>query len=713
LTGGGTIAATRTIDLDISGLTADSIASGDQIAFYDITGSHHNKITVSGLNGVLDHDSLSGFVANEHIDHSSVSVTAGTGLSGGGTIAATRTLDVDINGLSADGSPDGGTDYVMTYDDSASTLKKVLLDNLPGGGGDAFTTVDCDQGTDPIASGSDTLVLTSTDLTITGDSSADSVTFAANTTIICTLTAEQLLTTKTLQYPILSNSASDPSPSNLGDGMLYYNSNDHEVKAYIDGTWTDLLGTTSFTTVEGNYGADQTITSKWRFSHAQPAVEIYRDSGTTADGPQIDFIRYDGGTSLTTDDYLGYQQFYGHDGTSSYIGSAILVRASENVAPSAHGSYLSLYATPSSSTTLTEMIRVGGGTYNEIYFDTGSGEGIKFECDYSGGGTRIVADAEFQITSPTSVHLVCSGTLGTNTYCASSHSFKGYTCSNSTTVNVDGTLKASTIIGTVLFNQTAHSDTPTTAPALEYIRSRGTESTPTAIQDGDDIAFVDWKGHDGTDYYTGFKLDVEADGIWSGSNRGSIAIFKVVPNSTITALEIFRLGKVSNAPGMMMANANKLAFGEEENYIAWDSISEVQYNAKTAYTHAFKINQTDEVTISANYMTFNNGSNDTRLNWATNGELSLDYGTNAEFTVKSGECEVDGDLYVGGGLRVVGDIGSGLAGTLTITDKSASVSGTGATLAGTGGKDGPTSDAQAKWIKVFDGTTASWIALWT
>lgn len=40
------------------------------------------------------HDSLSGFVANEHIDHSGVTITAGTGLTGGGTIEATRTLNV-------------------------------------------------------------------------------------------------------------------------------------------------------------------------------------------------------------------------------------------------------------------------------------------------------------------------------------------------------------------------------------------------------------------------------------------------------------------------------------------------------------------------------------------------------------------------------------------------------------------------------------------
>ena len=47
----------------------------------------------------VSHDSTTGFVANEHIDHSSVSITAGTGLNGGGTIAATRTLNVDSDYL--------------------------------------------------------------------------------------------------------------------------------------------------------------------------------------------------------------------------------------------------------------------------------------------------------------------------------------------------------------------------------------------------------------------------------------------------------------------------------------------------------------------------------------------------------------------------------------------------------------------------------------
>lgn len=62
-------------------------------------------------------------------------ITAGVGLTGGGDLSANRTLDFSIDSLTADASPDGATDYVATFDASATGHKKVLLNNLPGGGG--------------------------------------------------------------------------------------------------------------------------------------------------------------------------------------------------------------------------------------------------------------------------------------------------------------------------------------------------------------------------------------------------------------------------------------------------------------------------------------------------------------------------------------------------------------------------------------------------
>lgn len=103
-------------------------------------------IDLSALSGVLrvsggvayanaKHSDLGNISANEHKDHSGISISSGTGLTGGGNITTTRTLSLDINGLVADASPDETADYVMTYDVDAGTHKKVLLNNLPGAAG--------------------------------------------------------------------------------------------------------------------------------------------------------------------------------------------------------------------------------------------------------------------------------------------------------------------------------------------------------------------------------------------------------------------------------------------------------------------------------------------------------------------------------------------------------------------------------------------------
>ena len=65
---------------------ANFIGNGDSLTFA-------SKTVVSG-SGQIDIHNTTGYIANENIDHSSVTVTAGTGLTGGGTIAATRTLNV-------------------------------------------------------------------------------------------------------------------------------------------------------------------------------------------------------------------------------------------------------------------------------------------------------------------------------------------------------------------------------------------------------------------------------------------------------------------------------------------------------------------------------------------------------------------------------------------------------------------------------------------
>lgn len=117
------------VELDILGLTTSTIATGDWVAFYDISASLHKKITFNNFNTTLNHDLLSNYVANEHIDHSTVSITAGTGLSGGGDITTTRTLNFDPNGLTTTGIATG--DFIPFADTSnAGSPRKVTVANF-------------------------------------------------------------------------------------------------------------------------------------------------------------------------------------------------------------------------------------------------------------------------------------------------------------------------------------------------------------------------------------------------------------------------------------------------------------------------------------------------------------------------------------------------------------------------------------------------------
>jgi hypothetical protein len=91
--------------------------------------------TLSASAGAIDHDSLSGFVANEHIDMSGVVLTAGSALSysaGGTDMTASATLDVDVTELTAGSAFDFDNDLLLMYDASATANVKVTPSDLLG-----------------------------------------------------------------------------------------------------------------------------------------------------------------------------------------------------------------------------------------------------------------------------------------------------------------------------------------------------------------------------------------------------------------------------------------------------------------------------------------------------------------------------------------------------------------------------------------------------
>ena len=139
LSGGGTIDFNRSLALSVNSLATETSIDnvGDFLVFYDTNVTTHKKIVLDNLAPSIDHDSLLNYVANDHVDHSGVTLTAGTGLSGGGDITTSRTFNLDISSLTADYLVDTITDSVPYHDNSAGSAGRILVTDLmtyaPGG----------------------------------------------------------------------------------------------------------------------------------------------------------------------------------------------------------------------------------------------------------------------------------------------------------------------------------------------------------------------------------------------------------------------------------------------------------------------------------------------------------------------------------------------------------------------------------------------------
>jgi len=117
----GTSAPKEALEI-VGSVSASSSGSFQNILVEDnITATNLLGTVRTATQAVIDHDSLANFVANEHVDHSGVTITAGDGLTGGGTIASTRTLavgqgtGVTINANDVAIGQDVGTDQDVTF----------------------------------------------------------------------------------------------------------------------------------------------------------------------------------------------------------------------------------------------------------------------------------------------------------------------------------------------------------------------------------------------------------------------------------------------------------------------------------------------------------------------------------------------------------------------------------------------------------------------
>lgn len=108
----------------------------------------------------------------------------------GGTVAGST---LDINGLTADASPDGANDYTITYDASAGSNKKVLLDNL------VDAVADLESDTTPVLGGNlavNTNSIIFPSATIDNVSASTTLASASDTTLATSLATKTYIDNK-------------------------------------------------------------------------------------------------------------------------------------------------------------------------------------------------------------------------------------------------------------------------------------------------------------------------------------------------------------------------------------------------------------------------------------------------------------------------------------------------------------------------------------
>ena len=262
---GGAFSVTNTA------VSAGTYGTSNDVA--QITVNAQGQIT--GASDVaIDHDALANFVANEHIDHSGVTLTAGNGLSGGGDITASRTFALDLNELTA-AAVDVSADSIAIIDanDSSASKKESIADLATAMAGSGLS-----------ASGG---VISTTGFT--GD--IESIDVGATGQDI--LQGKETLGNGTIRYYIRSI-----------DGGTYTTSSESSNVITIDGNITAIRGGFSVTDAGGD-GSLSYNNSNGVFTYTGPSAAEVRAhiSGTG-------LIGYDSGTgvvSTTADNYSSWQ----------------------------------------------------------------------------------------------------------------------------------------------------------------------------------------------------------------------------------------------------------------------------------------------------------------------------------------------------------------------------------------------------------------------
>jgi hypothetical protein len=336
-------------------------------------------------------------------------------------------LDYDINNLTADGTPDMATDYVVTWDSSASAHKKVLLTLIATGGG-SYTDENAQDTIGSILVDTSTIDLTYNDGTpsITADVINDSITYAkiqnvtATNRLLARYTAsagdveEASLATGirfnagALDYDI-NNLTADGTPDTAADYVVTWDNSASTHKKV-------LLSNLSSGTITGSGAANKValwssssaLTSDTALHYDSTGNDLLIGSTTFGTGLKNGLVLFNDSTTTPSTDVTDSVQLYAADQTAG--ATSLYIRSEDSVFTSI-GSRLLLNGT----TRLANGVAAGG-----IQLDcAGPAIQMSYAANIDHGMTSIVATSVYfdmrQISSEGGIQLraFSEGTLAT------------------------------------------------------------------------------------------------------------------------------------------------------------------------------------------------------------------------------------------------------------------------------------------------------------
>ena len=357
-----------------------------------------NQITAVVLPAGVNHDLLQNFVANKHIDHSTVSISSGTGLTGGGDITASRTLAIAATGVT--GASYGSATQIATFTVNAQG-QLTLASNTPISVTSSAVTDFTEAAQDAIGAALvDTASVDFTYTDVTNSISAAVLPAGVNHDAL-----QNWVANKHIDHSLVSISAGAGltgggditasrtiSMPNIGTAGTYGSASQVPVfTTDAQGRVTSVTNTTVSATVSitaGQVGfgsAGNTLTSNpqlfWDETNKRlgigtntPGAQfhildetgqnvIYEQSNNTLNESAFFECRKSRGTiaskiSVIADDKLGGWGGLGWDGSNYRLSSYMNFFAEAAFTPTSTPGYFSVFTTPVGSTTPVEQLRI-------------------------------------------------------------------------------------------------------------------------------------------------------------------------------------------------------------------------------------------------------------------------------------------------------------------------------------------------------------------